>query len=323
MKSLAAARTIALASLLAIAGHAIGQSHYPTRPIRVIIPYPPGGSNDIMGRLVSQKLSEAFGVTTVVDNRGGGNGVIGTDAVARAAPDGQTVLVASINSHLLTSMMATTPYDPIKDFAPVGAIDSSDYLMVVHPGVPANSLQEFIALAKAKPGQLSYASSTTSVLVTTAMFTARAGIKLLHVPYKGAGPALNDLLGGHVQMFFSTPSSMVAHVKSGKVKPLAVTGEARLSALPAVPTFAESGIADFDVKALRGMLAPRGTPKAIVSRLSGELAKILAMPDMKEKMSAHGMTPYFTTPEELRSRMQTDFVKYAQALKTVNVAGER
>ncbi|MGZ5638652.1 MAG: Bug family tripartite tricarboxylate transporter substrate binding protein [Burkholderiales bacterium] len=323
MKSLAAARTIALASLLAIAGHAIGQSHYPTRPIRVIIPYPPGGSNDIMGRLVSQKLSEAFGVTTVVDNRGGSNGVIGTDAVARAAPDGQTVLVASINSHLLTSMMATTPYDPIKDFAPVGAIDSSDYLMVVHPGVPANSLQEFIALAKAKPGQLSYASSTTSVLVTTAMFTARAGIKLLHVPYKGAGPALNDLLGGHVQMFFSTPSSMVAHVKSGKVKPLAVTGEARLSALPAVPTFAESGIADFDVKALRGMLAPRGTPKAIVSRLSGELAKILAMPDMKEKMSAHGMTPYFTTPEELRSRMQTDFVKYAQALKTVNVAGER
>ncbi|MGZ5153430.1 MAG: Bug family tripartite tricarboxylate transporter substrate binding protein [Burkholderiales bacterium] len=288
-----------------------------------MIPYPPGGSNDIMGRLVSQKLSEAFGVTTVVDNRGGGNGVIGTDAVARAAPDGQTVLVASINSHLLTSMMATTPYDPIKDFAPVGAIDSSDYLMVVHPGVPANSLQEFIALAKAKPGQLSYASSTTSVLVTTAMFTARAGIKLLHVPYKGAGPALNDLLGGHVQMFFSTPSSMVAHVKSGKVKPLAVTGEARLSALPAVPTFAESGIADFDVKALRGMLAPRGTPKAIVSRLSGELAKILAMPDMKEKMSAHGMTPYFTTPEELRSRMQTDFVKYAQALKTVNVAGER
>jgi tripartite-type tricarboxylate transporter receptor subunit TctC len=323
MKSLAAARTIALASLLAIAGHAIGQSHYPTRPIRVIIPYPPGGSNDIMGRLVSQKLSEALGVTIVVDNRGGGNGIIGTDALARSAPDGQTILVASINSHLLTSLMTPTPYDPIKDFAAVGAIDSSDYLMVVHPVVAANSLQEFIALAKAKPGHLSYASSTMSVLVTTAMFTARAGIKLLHVPYKGAGPALNDLLGGHVQMFFSTPSSMVAHVKSGKAKPLAVTGETRLAALPAVPTFAESGIANFDVKALRGMLAPRGTPKAVVSRLSAELARILATPDIREKMSAHGMTPYFTTPEELQSRMQADFVKYAQALKTVNVAGER
>jgi tripartite-type tricarboxylate transporter receptor subunit TctC len=155
------------------------------------------------------------------------------------------------------------------------------------------------------------------------MFNARTGIKLLHVPYKGAGPALNDLLGGHVQMFFSTPSSMVAHVKNGKVKPLGVTAETRLRALPNVPTFAESGIADFDVKALRGMLAPRGTPKAIVDRLSGELGKILAMPDIKEKMEVHGMTPYFSTPKEFQSRMQTDFVKYAQALKTVNVAGER
>jgi tripartite-type tricarboxylate transporter receptor subunit TctC len=323
MKPLATTRTIALASLLAIAGGAMAQSHYPARPVRIIIPYPPGGSNDIMGRLVSQKLSEALGVTTVVDNRGGGNGIIGTEALVRSAPDGQTILIASINSHLLTSLMTTTPYHPIKDFAAVGAIDSSDYLMVVHPGVPANSLQEFIALAKAKPGQLNYASSTTSVLVTTAIFTVRTGIKLQHVPYKGAGPALNDLLGGHVQMFFSTPSSMVAHVKNGKVKPLAVTAETRLRALPNVPTFAESGIADFDVKALRGMLAPRGTPKAIVDRLSGELARILAMPDIKEKMSVHGMTAYFTTPEELQSRMQTDFVKFAQALKTVNVAGER
>jgi tripartite-type tricarboxylate transporter receptor subunit TctC len=323
MKPLIAARTIALAFLLAFASAAIAQSHYPSRPIRVIIPYPPGGSNDIVGRLVSQKLSEALGATAVVDNRGGGNGIIGTEAVARSAPDGQTILILSINSHLLTSLMSTTPYEPIKDFAPVGAIDSSDYLMVVHPGVPASSLQEFIALAKAKPGQLNYASSTTSVLVTTAMFMARTGIKLQHVPYKGAGPALNDLLGGHVQMFFSTPSSMVAHVKSGKVKPLAVTAETRLAALPAVPTFAESGVTGFDVKALRGMLAPRGTPKPIVDRLSGELRKILAMPDIKEKMSVHGMTPYFTTPEELLSRMQKDYVKYAQALKTVDVKGER
>ena len=223
----------------------MAQSGYPTKPVRMIIPYPPGGSNDIMGRLVSQKLSEGLGVTIVVDNRGGGNGIIGTEALVRAAPDGHTILVASINSHLLTSLMTTTPYDPIKDFTVVGTIDSSDYLMVVHPGVAANSLQEFIALAKAKPGQLNYASSTTSVLVTTAMFIARTGIKLQHVPYKGAGPALNDLLGGHVQMFFSTPSSMVTHVKNGKVKPIAVTAETRLQALPTVPTFAESGVAGF------------------------------------------------------------------------------
>jgi tripartite-type tricarboxylate transporter receptor subunit TctC len=155
------------------------------------------------------------------------------------------------------------------------------------------------------------------------MFASRAGIKLLHVPYKGAGPALNDLIGGHVNMFFSTPSSMVGFVKSGKVKPIAVTAPTRLPVLPTVPTFAESGIADFDVKALRGILAPRATPRPIVNRLSGELAKILAMPDMKEKMAVHGMTPYFSTPEELQRRMQADLVKYAQALKTVNVAGER
>ncbi|HET7158719.1 MAG TPA: tripartite tricarboxylate transporter substrate-binding protein [Burkholderiales bacterium] len=323
MTLLATMRAIVLASLLAVAPCALAQSQYPAKPIRVIIPYPPGGSNDIMGRLVSQKLSEGLGVTAVVDNRGGGNGIIGTEALVRAAPDGHTILIASINSHLLTALMSPTPYHPIKDFAAVGAIDSSDYLMVVHPGVAANSLQEFIALAKARPGQLNYATSTNSVLVTTAMFITRAGIKLQHIPYKGAGPALNDLLGGHVQMFFSTPSSMVAHVKNGKVKPLAVTAETRLQALPNVPTFAESGIANFDVKALRGMLAPRRTPKAIVDRLSGELGRILAMPDINEKMSAHGMTAYFTTPAVLQSRMETDLVKYAQALKTVDVAGER
>src|SRR5688500_1299080 len=200
MKLLAVTCTIALASLSVIAECAMAQSHYPAKPVRMIIPYPPGGSNDIMGRLVSQKLSEALGATIVVDNRGGGNGIIGTEALVRAAPDGHTILVAYINSHLLTSLMTTTPYDPIKDFTPIGTIDSNDYLMVVHPSVPASSLHEFIALAKAKPGQLNYSSSTTSVLVTTAMFTARAGIKLQHVPYKGAGPALNDLLGGHVQM---------------------------------------------------------------------------------------------------------------------------
>src|SRR3954469_7926501 len=214
MKALSAVRAIALASLFFISGQVVAQSSYPSRPIRVIIPYPPGGSNDVMGRLVSQKLSEALGVTTVVDNRGGASGIIGTEALARSAPDGQTILVTSINSHLLTCLLNRTPYDPIKDFSPVGSIDSSDYLMVVHPSVPANTLQEFIALAKAKPGHLTYASSTTSVIVSTEMFAAHAGIKLLHVPYKGAGPALNDLIGGRVQMFFSTPSSMVGHVRN-------------------------------------------------------------------------------------------------------------
>jgi tripartite-type tricarboxylate transporter receptor subunit TctC len=319
MKPLTIARAIALACLLFVAGHAMPQTHYPSRPIRVIVPYPPGGSNDVMGRLVSQKLSEALGVTMVVDNRGGASGIIGTEALVRSAPDGQTIMVTSINSHLLTCLLNRTPYDPIKDFAPIGTIDSSDYLMVVHPGVPANTLQEFIALAKSKPGQLSYASSTTSVIVTTEMFAARAGIKLLHVPYKGAGPALNDVIGGQVNMFFSTPSSMVGFVKNGRVKAIAVTADTRLRALPSVPTFAESGLPDFDVRSLRGILAPRGMPKPIVARLSAELSKVLAMPDMAEKMEAHGMAPFVMTPEALQARIQADLAKYAQVLKTINI----
>jgi tripartite-type tricarboxylate transporter receptor subunit TctC len=195
--------------------------------------------------------------------------------------------------------------------------------MVIHPGLPANSLQEFIALAKAKPGQFNYATSTTSGLVTTAMFAQRVGIKIQHVPYKGAGPALNDLIGGHVQMFFSTPSSMVGHVRNGKLRAIGVTSDQRLPALPNVATFAEQGITDFDVKSLRGMLAPKGTPKPIIDRWSAELQKILKMPDVVGWMAAQGMGPFYMTPEAFQARMRNDFAKYAQVLETVDVKGER
>ena len=309
------------AVLVAFANACMAQQNYPSRPIRMIIPYAPGGSNDIMGRLVAQRLTETLGVQVVVDNRGGGHGIIGTEAVARSVPDGHTVLVTSVNAHLITSFLMSTPYDPVKDFAPIGTIDSSEYLMVVHPSVAANTLQEFIALAKSKPGQLNYGSSTTSVYVTTAMFAMRTGIKLQHVPYKGAGPVLNDLLGGHVQMFFSTPSSMVAHVKNGKLKPIATTSETRLAPLPLVPTFAESGVRDFQATALRGMLAAPGTPKPIVDRLAGELGKVIAQPDMREKMDIQGMTPLYLSPEQLSARMKADAVRFAQTVKAMNLKG--
>ena len=186
-----------------------------------------------------------------------------------------------------------------------------------------NSCSEFVALAKAKPGQLNYATSTTSGLVTTAMFAQRVGIKIQHVPYKGAGPALNDLMGGHVQMFFSTPSSMVGHVRNGKLRAIGITSDQRLPALPNVATFAEQGITDFDVKSLRGMLAPKGTPKAVIDRWSAELQKILKMPDIVEKMEAQGMGPFYMTPEAYQARMRSEFGKYAQVIKTVEIKGER
>jgi tripartite-type tricarboxylate transporter receptor subunit TctC len=316
----AAAAATAIVSSLPVSA---GAQTFPNRPIRIVVPYPPGGSNDIMGRLVAQKFTEAFGVQVVIDNRGGGNGIIGTEIVMRAPPDGHTMLITSTNSHLITSLITRTAFHPIDDFTPLGTIDASDNLMVVHPGLAANTLQEFIALAKAKPGQLNYATSTTSGLVVTAMFAQRVGIKLQHVPYKGAGPALNDLMGGHVQMFFSTPSSMVGHVRNGKLKAIGITADHRLPALPNVATFAEQGVTDFDVKSLRGMLAPKGTPRPIIERWSAELQKILRMPDITDKMAAQGMGPFFMTPEQYHARMRADFAKYVQVLKTIEIKGER
>jgi tripartite-type tricarboxylate transporter receptor subunit TctC len=312
----------AACAIVSTVGVASAQT-FPNRPIRVIVPYPPGGSNDIMGRLVGQKFSEGLGVQVIIDNRGGGNGVIGTEIAMRAPADGHTILITSTNSHLITSLISKTAFHPIDDFTPLGTIDASDNLMVIYPGVPAQNMQEFIALAKAKPGQLNYATSTTSGLVTTAMFAQKVGIKIQHVPYKGAGPALNDLIGGHVQMFFSTPSSMVAHVRSGKVRALGITSDHRLPALPNVPTFAEAGVTDFDAKSLRGVLAPKGVPNAVVQRWSAELKKVLAMPDIREKMAMHGMGPSFMTPEAFEKRMRDEYARYAQVIKTIEIKGER
>jgi tripartite-type tricarboxylate transporter receptor subunit TctC len=314
------ARLIACA-LLVCAGAGLAQQSYPNRPIRMVIPYPPGGGNDIMGRVVAQRLTENLGVQVVVDNRGGGSGILGAETVARSVPDGYTILVTSITSHLITSLLTKTSYDPVKDFAPIGTIDASEFLMVVHPSVPAHTLQEFIALAKAKPGQLNYATSTSSVYVTTEMFALRTGVRLQHVPYKGAGPALNDLLGGHVQMFFSTPSSMVSHVKSGKLKAIATTSPTRLAPLPSVPTFAESGLRDFDATSLRGVLVAPATPKPIVDRLAGELRKVVTHPELREKLEIQGMTAFYLSPGELAARMKTDAARFAHTVKSMDLKG--
>jgi len=300
---------------------ACAESVYPNRPIRMIIPFAPGGSNDVMGRIVAQKLTETLGVYLVVDNRGGGSGVVGTEAVAKSAPDGYTLLVTSLNAHLTTPLVTRTTYDPVASFAPVATIDASEYMMVVHPALPANNLQEFIALPKAKPGQINCASSSTFLHVTTEMFALRTGIKLQNIPYKGAGPALNDLLGGHVQMFFSTSSSMIAHVRANRLRPLAITGERRQPALPQVPTFAEAGVREFQATALRGMLAPQKTPKAIIDRLSHEIGRIVTLPEIAEKIDAQGMTSFFLSSEQLAARLRADSVRFAQTVKSMKLPG--
>jgi len=325
MKILAAAfRILAIGALGALSGFALAQqAPYPNKTIRIIVPFPPGASNDILARIVGRKLTEALGVQTIVDNRAGASTIIGASALLKSPPDGYTIMVTS-GTHLITPLLMPAPYDAVRDFTPVATIDRSDYLLVVHPALPANTLKEFIALAKARPGQINYASSANGSgnHLSAEMLAQRTGIKMRHIPYKGGGPAVIDLMAGQVQMFFNSPSSTFPYVKSGKLKALAMTGDVRFPALPNVPTFAESGLPNFDVKSWHAILAPPGTPKAIVDLLAGEVAKMLVMPDTIEKLASVGLTPFISTPEQLAALMRSETIRYREVIRAANIKAE-
>lgn len=324
MKDPAAAfRIVAFGLLVALAGAVGAQQPYPSKPIRIIVPFPPGASNDILARLVGKKFSETLGVQTIVDNRAGASTIIGATALLKSPPDGYTLMVTS-GTHLITPILMPAPYDAIKDFTAVTTIDKSDYLLVVHPALPANTLKEFIALAKARPGQINYASSSNGSgnHLSAEMLAQRTGIKMQHVPYKGGGPAVIDLMAGQVQMFFNSPSSTLPYVQRGKLKALAMTGDVRFTALPNVPTFAESGLPNFDVKSWHGILAPPGTPKPIVDVVSAEVAKILAMPDTIERLSSLGLAPFTSTPEQFAAMMRAEAVRYGAVIKAANIKAD-
>jgi tripartite-type tricarboxylate transporter receptor subunit TctC len=324
MNILAAAfRIFITAALIALGGSAGAQQAYPTKPIRIIVPFPPGASNDTLARIVGKKLIDAFGVQTIVDNRAGASTIIGASALLKAAPDGYTIMVTS-GTHLITPLLIPAPYDAVKDFAAVATLDRSDYLLVVHPSLPANTLKEFIALAKARPGQINYASSAAGSgnHLSAELLAIRTGIKLQHIPYKGGGPAVIDLMAGQVHMFFNSPSSTLPFVKRGKLKALAMTGDVRFPALPDVPTFAESGLPNFDVKSWHAILAPPATPKAIIDTLNAEVAKILAQPDTIEKLASLGLVPFISTPEQLAALMRAETIRYGQVIKAANIKAE-
>ena len=299
------------------------QQPYPNKPIRIIVPFPPGASNDILGRLVGKKLTESLGVQAIVDNRPGGSTIIGASALLKSPPDGYTMMLTS-GTHLITPLLIPAPYDAVKDFTAVATVDRSDYLFVVHPALPANNLKEFIALAKSKPGQINYASSAkgSGNHLSAEMFALRTGIKMQHVPYKGGGPAVIDLMAGQVQMFFNSPSSLVPYVKQGKLKPLAVTGETRMPALPNVPTFTESGIPNFDIKSWHGILVPPGTPKAVIDLINAEVAKMLAMPDTLQTLTSFGLGPFISTPEQFAALMRSEALRYAEVIKAANITAD-
>ena len=317
---IAVARMVMAGLLVALAGPGAAQQDYPGKPIRFITPYAPGGATDVIARIVGQKLTESWGKPVPVENRAGGNTVIGTEVVARSAPDGYTIILVGI-THVANASLIRTSYDAIKDFATVATVTSNETVLVIHPSVPANTLQEFIALAKSKPGQLNYATSSTGgpTHLPAELFNIVAGVKTQQIPYKGGGPAMTDLLGGQVHMIFAIPSNVVAHVKSGKIKAIVVTGETRLSALPQVPTATEAGLSGFEGKNWYGILAPAGTPVPIINKLSAEIARILALPDVREKLLGQGMEPFYSTAEQFAALMKTDLAKYAKVIKTANI----
>ena len=314
------ARTALAAALLALAGASHAQAPFPSQTIRIIIPFSPGGTNDILARLLAPKLTEAFGQQVIVDNRPGGNTTIASAAVLASAPDGHTLSLPG-NSHVLVPHLTKTPlaFDSIRDFAPVATLARTGMFLVVNPDVPAKDLKEFIAYAKSKPGALNSAAPGGSLnQLATELFNSVAGVKLVHIPYKGSGPAMADVVGGQAQLTFQTPASSLGHVRSGRLRALAVTGPTAYPD-PKVPTFAEAGLPGFDVGLTFGLLAPGKTPKATVDRLNAEVAKILAMPDFREKVEAQGLQIVASSPEQYRAFLESESEKFAKIIKDAGI----
>ena len=291
---------------------------FPTKPIRWVVPFAPGGSTDTLARTLAVKLSEALGQQVVIDNRAGASGNIGMEIVARAPADGHTILLGYIaNVAIAPSLYEKLPFDPVKDYEPITLLATSPNVLVAHPTVAAKNLKELIALAKAQPGKLNYASASIASVghLTGELLNDLAGIKMTHVAYKGSGQAVTDLLGGHIQLMFSGFSSTLPHIKSGKLRALAQTGEKRSPALPDVPTIAESGFPKFEATAWYGVHAPAKTPKPIVSRLNAELVKALKLPDVSERLGSLGFEIAATTPEYYGNYIRSEIKKWAKVVK--------
>jgi tripartite-type tricarboxylate transporter receptor subunit TctC len=290
----------------------------------MIVPFPPGGAVDTIGRIVASGLPERLGQQVVVDNRGGANAIIGTELAARAVPDGHTILIVPAGHSITPSVTRKLPYDSVKDFAAIGLIGNSAYMLVVTPSLPAKTVKEFVALAKARPGQLNYAFTGhgNATHVAGELFKVLSGIDMVGVNYKGGGPALIDVMGGHVTTFFSGVSSGTPHVKAGKLRALGVTTIRRSTALPDVPTIAEAGVPGYEVDAWYGLLAPAATPTAIVTRLNRDLAQLLSTENMKERLLTAGLEARASTPAEFRERIVRDIARWAEVVKKAKIPVE-
>lgn len=315
------ARIVAFALLAGVAATTAAQQSFPSRPVRYIVPYPPGGSTDPVARMMAAKLTERWNQTVVVDNRPGGNTVIGTDALARATPDGHTIGWCGAAFFSTPSLIPSLPYDSLRDFTGVATVSKGRIVLVVHPSVPANTLGEVIALAKAKPNQLNYASSGvgTNTHLSGELFTMMTGTKIVHVPYKGSGPATQDLLGGRVQMSFQVPITVIPMIASGKLKPIAISGDGRLAALPNVPNFSEAGLTGYGLTGVTCIMAPAKTPKPLIRKISDDVAAVLAMPSTQEFLLKQGAEPFVSTPEQTNAIIKEEFARYGKIIKEAGI----
>ena len=309
--------SLAAATLLFAAATASAQS-YPVKQIRFVVPFPPGGPADILARTIGQSLSETWAQQVVIDNRAGAGGNIGAEIVAKAPPDGYTMLMGFVGTHAInSSLYRTLPFDAVKDFEPVALVAMVTIILVVHPSLPVKSVKELIALAKAHPGELSFGSpgNGTPQHLAGELFNTMTSVKMVHVPYKGAVPALTDLLGGRLSMIFSSMPPALPHVQSGKLRALGVTSATRSAAAPDVPTIAQSGLKGYEVINWYGVLVPAKTPKEIVGKLNGEVVRIMNLPAVKERLAAQGAETYTSTPEKFADMIRTETEKWAKVVK--------
>ena len=312
-----------LAALLFLPCIAFAQS-YPARPVRIIVPYPPGGATDVMARTVALKLNESWPQPVVVENKPGASGTVGSEIVAKSAPDGYTLLLQGTQHAINLSLYKQLPYDTLRDFAPVAYIASAPFLLVLHPSVPANSVAELIAYIKARPGGLNYGSSGVGggAHLAGEIFKTSAGVQLIHIPYKGAAPAMADLLGGQVTMVFDPIPTSITQVRAGRIKALAITSAKRSALMPELPTVAESGLPGFEVSAWFGLYAPVAVPKDIVARLNADVNRVLQLPEVKEKFAALGAESMIMGTDQFAVHLRAEIAKFAKAIKDSGATAE-
>jgi len=315
-----------MTSLLAtISGLPVAAQTYPTKPVRIVAPYAPGGTLDVVTRMISQRLTETLGQQFVVDNRSGAGGIIGSDLVAKSPPDGYTIVMGNVSTHAINvSLYPKHPFDPVKDFSPITQTVLLQMALVVHPSLPVTSVKQLIALAKARPGSLNYASGGigTSQHLAAELFKSMTSTDMRHVPYRGNAPAIVDLLGGHVVLIFDNLASVLPHIKSNRLRAIASTSARRTALMPELPTVAESGLTGYEVIGWHGLFAPAGTPREIVHRLSTEVARMLATSDMRNQLSSQGVEPVGSTPEQFAAFQKSEMIKWAKVIKISGAKAE-